>query len=248
MKSKKWLPGLVSLGFWLVVWQLLALRLDLSFAVPTPVAAAKALFSLVCQGSFWLTVFASLGRIFSGLLGGVILGTALAALSVQSRWIDAIISPAQRVIRCTPVASFIMVLWILAGRDRVPGAISLLMVMPVIWQSLTNGYRNLDPSLGEVLQVFRGSLWQRLILYILPSLKTCFLTGLVNATGLAWKAGIAAEIIAFTGHSIGREISNARNLFDGPQMFAWTICVVILSLLLEKAISLLAARKEGTDA
>ena len=148
-----------------------------------------------------------------GLLLGTLLGVLLAALSLWNSWARAIVQPAMTVIRCTPVASFIMVLWILIGREAVPQAVALLMVAPVVWQGLCDGYAQLDSQLDEVLRVFPRVLLTRLRLLVLPGLRVPFLTALSNAAGLAWKSGIAAEIIAYTANSIGRQIADARNLF-----------------------------------
>lgn len=215
-KVKQLLRGVIAAAFWLALWEGLARWLDLPFALPTIPDTAAALSRLVVTRAFWLTVGSSLLRILLGLLLGTGIGVLLAAVSVLSGTVKAIVSPAMTVIRATPVASFIMILWILVGRDAVPQAIAVLMVAPVIWQGLCDGYDRLDPAMDEVLTVFRSSFGRRLRLLILPGLKAPFLTGLANAAGLAWKAGIAAEIIAYTSHSIGRQIADARNLFNGP--------------------------------
>lgn len=229
--------------FWLAVWEIAARSLDLPFAVPTVPATAEALLRLCGTAVFWQTVAASLGRILEGLLLGTALGGVLALLCVESELANAIIRPAMLVIRCTPVASFIMVLWIVIGREAVPAAIALLMVLPVIWQGLTDGYRALDPALDDVVRVFHASSMQRLGMFVLPSLKRAFVTAFVTSAGLAWKAGIAAEIIAYTSHSIGREIADARNLFNGAEMMAWTVCVVVLSIAMELGIRHVLQRK-----
>lgn len=234
--QSKWLRAAVAALFWLGMWELAARQLALPFAVPTVGATLRALIQLAGTQLFWLTIGASLWRILQGLLLGTLLGALLAGLSVVSPLLDAIIRPAQTVIRCTPVASFIMVLWIVAGRDAVPAAIAVLMVLPVVWQSLVDGYRTLDPTLDDVVRVFHASFWQRLTMYVVPGLRASFVTALVTSAGLAWKAGIAAEIIAYTAHSIGRSIADARNLFDGAGMMAWTMTVVLLSLIMETAI------------
>lgn len=236
MRSKRLLYGAAALACWLGLWEVAAYHLALPFAIPTVEATAAALWHLWQTANFWQTLAQSLGRILLGLAEGTLLGALLALLSVWSRLVRAIVSPMQAVVRATPVASFIMVLWIIVGRDAVPTAIALLMVMPVIWQGLCDGYAQLDPELDDVVRSFHASPAQRLTMFVLPSLRRSFLTALLTAAGLAWKAGIAAEIIAYTAHSIGREISDARNLFDGPEMMAWSICVVLMSLAIERLI------------
>ena len=204
-----------------------------------------ALVRLAVTADFWRTVAASLGRVLLGLMLGTALALPLTALTLRSRWCGAVISPMMTVIRCTPVASFIMLLWLLAGRDAVPQVIALLMVLPVLWQALRDGWAHRDRELSELLTVFDAGGLRRLRLLVLPTLRVPFLTGLSTAAGLAWKSGIAAEIIAYTSCSVGRKISDARNLFEGPEMMAWTVCVVLLSLLLDRAIRLLSDRLKG---
>lgn len=96
--------------------------------------------------------------------------------------------------------------------------------------------------------MFRASSLRRLRLLVLPGLTGPFLTAFSTAAGLAWKSGIAAEIIAYTGASIGRKISDARNLFEGADMMAWTLCVVLLSLLLDRLIRDISRKLKGGPA
>ena len=66
-----------------------------------------------------------------------------------------------------------------------------------------------------------------------PTLLNHFIPALLTSIGLAWKAGISAEVISYTKNSIGRVISDAKANFDGDVLFAWTIVVVLISLVLE---------------
>ena len=70
----------------------------------------------------------------------------------------------------------------------------------------------------------------------MPALYKYLIPSVITSSGLAWKAGIAAEIITYTSNSIGQHIKNSKDSFDGANLFAWTIAVVLLSLLIEFAI------------
>ena len=61
-----------------------------------------------------------------------------------SRTADLLLSPAIRVVRATPVASFIVLvlLWVRTG--LVPGVISGLMVLPVVWENVRRGIGETD--------------------------------------------------------------------------------------------------------
>jgi NitT/TauT family transport system permease protein len=60
--------------------------------------------------------------------------------------------------------------------------------------------------------------------------------------GLAWKSGIAAEVICRPDFSIGKQLQNAKIYLETPDVFAWTITIVLLSMLLEKLLVLATGR------
>ena len=241
-KLKRPLLLLFSLAFWIGLWQILALTLDLGFVFPRFDDTVIAFLKLLITGHFWKTVALSLLRIFLGFLIGALLGCLLAPLTHFSELSRAVISPAMTVIKSTPVASFILVLWCLIGKNSVPTAIGVLMVTPIIWQNLDDGFKSVSAELSEVCAVYGMTPAQKFRLLVFPTLTKFLLPALVTSSALAWKSGIAAEIIVYAKNSIGKEISDAKNFFESEQMFAWTLAVILLSILIEFAIKKLGGR------
>ena len=88
--------------FWLAVWQFGAWQVGRELFLPAPMTVLRRLVELSGTGVFWLTAGLTLGRVLLGLVWGTVLGCVLAALTVSGRWLDAILSPAVRVVRATP--------------------------------------------------------------------------------------------------------------------------------------------------
>lgn len=61
-----------------------------------------------------------------------------------------------------------------------------------------------------------------------------FRTGCSIGLGLCWKAGVAAEVIGIPDGSIGEKLYNAKVYLNTPDLFAWTVVIVLISLLFEK--------------
>ncbi|MCI9156251.1 MAG: ABC transporter permease subunit [Lawsonibacter sp.] len=238
---KKFLYALPAPAFWLGVWQVCAFLVDRrlegrgnELLLPYPATVWNALASLIGTGEFWGTVLASLGRIALGLAWGVLLGAALAVLTCASQWADRLLSPAVRVVRAAPVASFILLVLLWAGRERTPAIIAALMVLPVVWDSLSHGIRAMDPKLLELARCYRFSRWKTATLIYLPALWPYILTALTTATGLAWKSGVAAEVLCLPEPSLGQRIYYTKYYLDIPELFAWTAVTVALSMALEQ--------------
>jgi len=244
--------NLIPPAFWLGVWQLAAYLVDLSVSgkgnellLPYPATVFSALVRLLGEGSFFLTVFTSLGRILLGLVLGTVSGALLAALTCASSWADRLLSPAIRVIRATPVASFILLVVLWTGKGHVPVVIAALMVVPVVWDNLSRGIRETDRQLLELAGAYGFSFFKTVRLVYLPALRPYFISAITTATGLAWKSGVAAEVLCVPDASIGTRIFNTKLYLEIPEMFAWTAVVVALSLLLEKLLRALLERQKG---
>lgn len=242
---KKALFTILAVVFWLCVWEVAAIILARPLILPHVPEVLRELGRMISEGGFALTVTLSLSRVLLGFILGTLAGAVIGTLTAFIPPFDTLLSPIISVVRATPVASFIMVIWSLISSSAVPTAIALLMVMPVVAQSTAASFRAIDRQLTEVAEVFDFSLGKKIRLLWYPALTEVLLPGIITAAGLAWKAGIAAEIISYTKNSIGREIHNAKAYFETERLFAWTLIVIILSLIIEKILKLLLKKCAG---
>ena len=72
----------------------------------------------------------------------------------------------------------------------------------------------------------------------MPFIAKTLLTTCLTALGFAWKSGVAAEVICNPTGSIGAILSGAKSNIEYEQVFAITLTIVLLSLLLENIIKL----------
>ena len=238
---------LLPVLFWLGVWQLAAAAVGQELLLPGPAAVGRRLLELAAGAAFWQTALASLLRIFGGLLLGVALGALLAGLTAWVPLLDWVLTPAVKVVRATPVASFILLVYLWVERGRVPGLISALMVLPVVWGNVTRGIAETDPQLLELARAYGFPRRRTLTLVYVPSVLPYFAAACRTSLGLAWKAGVAAEVLCQPQNAIGTQIYNTKYYLETPSLFAWTLVVIALSFLLEWAVGGLLRRAEGLE-
>lgn len=236
---KKSLKYSIITLIWLGIWQLAAILIDNALLFPTPISVAVRLFELMLTASFYKTVGLSLLRILVGMLPGTFIGTLGGLLTASSKIARDFFAPLLAVVKSTPVASFIilMVLWI--SRDVTPLIIALMMVTPVVWTNIETGILNTDKSLLEMAKVYKMPRAATVRHIYLPSISPYFLASLKASLGMAWKAGIAAEVLLQPIISIGKMISDSKILLETTDLFAWTVVVVILSVIIEKIMVLI---------
>ena len=246
------LRAVIPLAFWLGVWQLAAFLVDLrtdghgALLLPYPMLVAGRLWALAGQAAFWQSAAVTLGRIFGGFAIGAVVGALVAAATSALRGADWVLTPAVKVIRAIPVASFIVLVLLWAPSSGwVPAIVSGLMVLPVLWGNVSWGVAQTDPLLLEAARAYRFGRGKTLRLVYLPSVRPYFVSGCATGLGLAWKAGVAAEVLCQPKLAIGTQLYRAKITLETPDLFAWTAVVIVLSFLLEYVLGFLFRRLGG---
>ena len=222
--------------FWVLVWWIVAAALQKPLLFPTPLRVLITLWSLLGTAEFWLCAAVTLGRIAIGVLVAFAIGALLASLTVRFSMLDTLFAPLLSVVKSTPVSSFVLLLLIFIGRDVLPSIICALIVLPVVWANVSEGIKGTDKSLLEMARVFRFSKVKTIRTVYLPTVMPYVLSACRSSLGLAWKAGIAAEVLSVPGTSIGKHLFEAKLYFETEELFAWTLAVVVFSLLIEQVV------------
>lgn len=250
--SPRWRTKLykaLAVVFWLGIWQLLSSLIGQEILIVSPVRAVRTLLSFLGKGSFYRAVGFTLTRILAGFLLGFALGIPMALLSRRFSAVRILLSPLMHAVRATPVASFVILALVFIRARRLSVFISFLMVLPVAYGNLLAGLDSADQALLEMAKVFRVSRLRQLREIELPAAYPALLSACELSLGMCWKAGVAAEVIGLPDGSIGEALYQAKIFFSTPELFAWTLAIILISLLLEKAVmrllSLLRRRMEA---
>ena len=237
-KLPKTVVSLLVAIFWICVWQIICIAVGSSIIVASPLQTAKRAFELAATQNFWLCVFNSIWHVLSGFTVAVISSIILAALTSRFHFLYQLFLPILKLIKATPVASFIILALFWLKGSVVP-FIAFLMVLPLVFTNLSQGFLNVDCSLLEMADVYGFSFFKKVRLIYIPSLMPYFVAACSTGLGFAWKAGIAAEGIGLPKNSLGMEIYNAKIYIETVDLFALTAVIIILSVVMEKAFMLL---------
>lgn len=220
----------------ILLWQLLAMKLDQKLLLATPVDVAKTLGVLVKSQEFYSAIAYSMGRILLGLLIGAAVGIACALLAGRWHFMEVLFWPYFSAMKATPVASIVILCLVWLSSRRLSVFIVFLVVTPVIYTNILAGIKNLDLKMKDMARVFGINGLRRLVYVYLPELKTYIIAAFALATGMAFKAGIAAEVIGTPGGSVGKMLYNAKVYLETPELFAWTLVIIVLSVVVEQVI------------
>ncbi len=229
--------------FWVGLWQILSVSVGYEYILPSPFVTVKRWFELALTDVFWLSTAKTLLRVILGFVAGATLGVVLGILSFKVKIVEYLTAPMIKIIKVVPVASVIIVMFVWIESEFLPVVVAGMMVLPIIWQIVFDGLKGVDKKLLEMGRLFRFSrvkIWTKIYFRsILPQL----VTGLLTALGFAWKSGVATEVISTPNLSIGRYLLRAKTSLETPDVFAWTVNVILLSLLLESLLKWVVSKK-----
>jgi len=226
-------PVLLAALVWVLVWQGVAMAVGHDFLLATPSEVVARLGELVTTSAFWVTVATTLVKIAAGFIAAVLVGAVTAMLAARFHMFDTLVAPLMSTIRSVPVVSFIILVLLWADPRTLASITAFLMVLPVMHASVLAGIHSRDRLLLEVADVFAVTAWRRVRAVDLPAVLPYFATACRIGIGLAWKSGIAAEVIGVSRGSIGEQLYQAKIFLESADVFAWTAVIVALSITCE---------------
>ena len=220
----------MAVFFWITIWQFASMYLGQEILLASPVSVVRKLFELSFTGNFWQSVGFSFVRIVTGFL----LAMFLAVWAYWSKTVEILIAPVIAVVKSTPVASFIILCLIWIPSRNLSVFISFLMVLPVIYTNILEGIRQTDSKILEMAKVFQVNPGRKIRYIYVSQVLPYFLSACRLSLGMCWKAGVAAEVIGVPSGSIGEKLYNAKIYLNTPDLFAWTIVIIVISFVFEK--------------
>ena len=247
-KIPKIVKIIIVAAIWIAIWEIVSLIVGKELIVPSPLHVFVRIFTLAGTGIFWANVGKSLLRILIGFLLAIVIGVIVGTATAKFAFLDSFLTPAAKVIRATPVASFIILLFVFAAKNHIPVITVFLMVLPVVWANVYEGIKGTDRKLLEMASVFhlkKGTVFGKI--YV-PQVLPFFTAAVKTGIGLAWKAGIAAEVIVNPKYGIGSALHDSKVYLETTDLFAWTVVIIIISMILEKLLVRLIEKLQNKKA
>ena len=197
------------------------------------------LFELAQTHEFWRSIATSLGRIARGFGLALAAGIIFAVVSAASRIFHYLVRPAINAVNAIPIASFTVIALMAVRSESLSTFIAFVTVLPIVYFNTFKGIESTDPLLLEMANVFHVPRWKKIVYIYLKTLAPFVLSAANAGIGFAWKSGIAAELIGVVRGTIGANLHTARIFLQTADVFAWTIAIVLLSLVMERLFRLL---------
>ena len=228
------LTQIFAVIFWLIVWFVTSRIINQELILSSPLAVLRKIGEYIKEADFWKTVLYSFTRISAGFLLAILLGTVLAVLTYRYEIVKILLNPLITVIKSVTVASLIILFLVWFQPERLSIIISIFMAFPIIYTNVLKGLQEVDKNLLEMAKIFRITTLKKIVYIYVSQVMPYFESAGTSALGLAWKAGIAAEVIGLPKGSIGESLYESKIYLNTENLFSWTIAIIILGYISEK--------------
>lgn len=211
-------------------WEI-AGRIPVSYAFPTFLEAAGALFRMIFDGTLWSAYGETLRPLVVGVTISAFLGIAIGLWVGLSNFFDWLLSPIFIVMQAAPLAALIPLLVLAYGIGLTSKVLVVcIMAMPVIVLNTAGAVRNTPESMKEMGRAFLASEVSILLKIVIPAASPVIFAGLRLGVSAGFIGAILAEL-KITPTGVGDIITYSRSIADYPSMYAAIFSIILLAVL-----------------
>jgi ABC-type nitrate/sulfonate/bicarbonate transport system permease component len=230
------LPGVFFIAGWVMLLEIAARNgwINRTFS-PVPSQIAGHLHGVVTSSAFLDALASTIGLLAAGYFlacaGGVVLGIAMG----YNRRIYSLLEPVLELLRPIPKPALLPPLILLfgLGASMKIAIVFLGAVFPVLINTI-QGARAVDPIVIDVARTFRCGVVKIVLQVVLPASLPMILAGMRVSLGLGLVLVILAEMLTGS-QGLGAQLVDAQRAFRVHEMYAWTVVLAIVGLVLALA-------------
>lgn len=182
-------------------------------------------------------VLRSMIRLLAGIALAVVIGTVLGVLIGMTRWARRLFQPLISIFMPVPTLAWTPVLLLLTGiDDRTTIIVVFIAAVFEVIYTIVAGIEMMNVKLFWVARSMGASRLQIFFRVIIPAIFPYLITGMRLGTGYAWRALIAAEMLAASSFGLGFMIYDASEYMSTNVIYAGIILIAVLGYLLENVL------------
>jgi len=204
--------------------------------LPPPEEVFRTGVEMVRDGSLWVNIGASLGRVLLGIVVSVPLAVGFGVMVGLSRRLASVLEPVAGFFNALSGIAWLplAVTWFGLGW----ASVTFIMVNTIFFLVFFNtlvGVRTVPRVFEQAIRTLGGSRRHLILQVLIPGAMPSIVTGLRMSIGFGWRALIAAEMIA-TSTGLGFLIFNAQNFHQTDAILVGIITIGVLWLLTDRLV------------
>lgn len=232
----------IALGIPLLIWEFMSRAgLISEFLFPAPTAILATLWHQRGwegeHSSLYGHVYYSMMRLLIGLGLATVLGTIIGILIGLTKWGRFIFKPIISLFMPVPTLAWTPILLLLIGIDNKTTILIVFIAASFeVILTVVAGIENMNTKLFWVARSMGATRAQIFYKVIIPGIFAYLITGVKLGSGYAWRALIAAEMLAASSFGLGFMIFEASEYMDMKTIYGGLLLIAFLGYIIENVI------------
>lgn len=228
---------LIILGIVLLfgLWFLATLIFDKnSMIFPSPIVTFEAMVKLLGIGYTYQCLAYSLLKMLIGFFIAFIIAGILALIVRDNEKLYLVMSPLMTALKAIPTAAVVFLFVVLVKAEYAPCFLVTIISLPILYESLVNGMRNIDPQILDAVKIDGGKGIKTVFRIQIPLALPYLIVGIISSFSLSFKIEIMSEIVTgYTRNGLGSLIKAAQ-INDPTNMaviFGYSLIAILLMII-----------------
>jgi NitT/TauT family transport system permease protein len=217
----------------LIFWTIGSTMIDNSLVLPGFDEVLLSLGDILSNLSTFILILNTILKLVLIIFVSLIIAMALAILSYISSKFENFIKPIFVIIKTIPVIAIIILLLIVLGNDKSPYIMTILVVLPIIYEGLLGSLKNIDKEIIDDVKTVSKINFKVIIYIYFPLIFNFFFTTIIQTFGIGLKVMVMGEFVAQPNNSIGYILQLERSNLNTSALLAWSIILIIIVFVFE---------------
>lgn len=233
MNKKNICYYLIGLIFLLFSFVILSLIINDSLIFPDIITILKKTFILLGDATTYNYIKNTLLNLIICILLSFFIGIFLGIISGVYYRVELILKPIFAFIRFIPIIVIIVISMIIFGFDKSPLIACSLFLIPGIYEGTKEGVKNIDRAFIDVYKLNSNISLKVVLKVYLPLISSYSKAKYNDSIGLGLKVLVTTEYVCGLRNTIGKAILNGIETLEYDLIYAYSIILVVLILILE---------------
>lgn len=246
MKQNKNIYTTIGIILIFALWLISSLFVSDSFIVPPLNKTFIRIIDLLKNANTYISIFNTIGVLLIILIVSFIVSGSLALLSIKFPKFKEVISPILSLLKIIPLPALIILLLTHQSRANTSIILTSFMTIPLIYDVLYGYLISINKEILDEIKLLSRFNFKILFNVYIPLIGVGIITAFLQAFGLGLKVKVMTEFVANAPKTIGYDLSMAAASYAMDLVFAWTVILVVIVVIVDFTINQILKRIEIT--
>ncbi|HPK29136.1 MAG TPA: hypothetical protein PLQ55_04055 [Bacilli bacterium] len=224
-----------SLGFLTIIllWIIISALHQNDIIFPGIISTLKVFFSLFQRGPTYFILLNTIGGLILVLVLSFLTALILSLISLKFPTFKSYITPFLALFKIIPVPALLIVFLVNFKQSFIPFLLTYIVLLPLVYDGLYGAFISINKDLIDELKITSKLNLLMIFKIYIPIVSKQVISTLLQALGLGLKVKVMSEFIAEAPNTIGYELSYGRATLSMDIVFAWSLILIVIVVILD---------------